>query len=633
MSPPKDGLKWFGEGFDGFPKILPEDCIEYVIFVINSKLNDFEVQQLLRQVQVAATRLTSELLKGFIWQRESFSLNSRRENGRRLLHGRTNYGDSVGDEWLIVYILRELSKQFPQIWVRVFDTDGQFLLIEAANSLPPWLNPEVADHRVWLNSGKLLLIPMEATEGKDFSLINLQKSPDLGQAINFIGSHSSKLVHSVEIEEEAFYRLRRFPQQILDSLHNSMITIPRKLAFILHDNASYVGPAVEAFYLRDPIALRPLQTNRSDGLYFPPSDIVTVSTLFTKVGFAQLKSQHFEPPGPWAKLLSSQLDQASMERVVIGMKLTCGFEMMMSDPQNQDKKVVREITLLLEDLRRGEDQLPLDAEISEWGPKEDSEDWLDINFEDFERELDGRYARAFSTVDEGSKDRHEDSLLRKMVPRFEDFLEDDNAPNEGPGFLDDMDQDDDDDGDDDDDDDDDCKNSSVNADDGDGLVQNGEVRFDESEFFRMMGEIMGLNSLQGTVLNPDDSETVSGSDIRPKQRELSVSSDESAPDIHRAMLEVEGELREAGALRLDLGQTNGVSQPQRKMMIADPSITGDPSLSTATELESHGDEVDIDFNLAKNLLESFKSQAGMPGPGSNLMGVMGLRLPRDGHER
>lgn len=31
---------------------------------------------------------------------------------------------------------------------RVYDTDGEFLLIEAANALPKWLNPEIADHRV-----------------------------------------------------------------------------------------------------------------------------------------------------------------------------------------------------------------------------------------------------------------------------------------------------------------------------------------------------------------------------------------------------------------------------------------------------------------------------------------------------
>jgi hypothetical protein len=56
----------------------------------------------------------------------------------------------VEDEWLVVYILRELSKLYPDLWIEAVDTDGQFLLIEAANALPRWLNPEIADHRVCL---------------------------------------------------------------------------------------------------------------------------------------------------------------------------------------------------------------------------------------------------------------------------------------------------------------------------------------------------------------------------------------------------------------------------------------------------------------------------------------------------
>jgi SGT1 protein len=68
--------------------------------------------------------------------------------GLRYLRGFTNYGDSVEDEWLIVYLLRELSNRFSDLWIKVVDTDGEFLLIEAANALPRWLNPEIAENRV-----------------------------------------------------------------------------------------------------------------------------------------------------------------------------------------------------------------------------------------------------------------------------------------------------------------------------------------------------------------------------------------------------------------------------------------------------------------------------------------------------
>lgn len=64
------------------------------------------------------------------------------------LHGRTNFGDSIEDEWVIVYLLRELTNRHKDIWVRVVDSDGEFLLVEAAGTLPAWLEPEVADNRV-----------------------------------------------------------------------------------------------------------------------------------------------------------------------------------------------------------------------------------------------------------------------------------------------------------------------------------------------------------------------------------------------------------------------------------------------------------------------------------------------------
>lgn len=81
MDGPKDEFKWFGEGFDGFPKRLPEDCVEYTIYIIDSTLSDSEIHQQLRQIQTAATKLINRLLKDFIWQREGIHFELRREEG------------------------------------------------------------------------------------------------------------------------------------------------------------------------------------------------------------------------------------------------------------------------------------------------------------------------------------------------------------------------------------------------------------------------------------------------------------------------------------------------------------------------------------------------------------------------
>lgn len=74
-------FKWFGEGFDGFPKRLPDDCVEYAVYIINSSPAEPSGRTRLRQVQQAANVLTKGLLKDFIWQRQSFNLELIQENG------------------------------------------------------------------------------------------------------------------------------------------------------------------------------------------------------------------------------------------------------------------------------------------------------------------------------------------------------------------------------------------------------------------------------------------------------------------------------------------------------------------------------------------------------------------------
>ena len=68
------------------------------------------------------------------------------------LRGSTNCGDSIADEWVIVHILQQISKQHFDVWIRVYDTDGEFLLIEAANVLPKWIKPEISENRVRISA-------------------------------------------------------------------------------------------------------------------------------------------------------------------------------------------------------------------------------------------------------------------------------------------------------------------------------------------------------------------------------------------------------------------------------------------------------------------------------------------------
>lgn len=454
----------------------------------------------------------------------------------------------------------------------------------------------------------------------------------LQDALGILSAAQDTLVHSPLIEEEAFYRLRHYPSQITVSLHHASTTIPRKLAYLLHARPASIAPAVEAFYLRDPIALKALDSPPAE-LTFPPEDLVTASCTFTRVLYAQLKSQQFSIPTSWKKLLvepnNSNLSGTTMSkpysRLELGMKVTSGFEMLLTDSKNDDNRLVRELKILLEDLASDNyEDLPSNEDIAKWKDvtREDDEKWLDINFEDFEKNLQGAGQEDKSTEIPGAfgparpsgfGDAKTEADLKKMVERFESFMNDETAGAEG-AELDDMDIDDDEDTDDDSDE------------------EDKEISFDEKEFANMMREMIGLPSEE-----PRDN--IGGPSSRPnkpsrKERQLeerdSDDDDDESEDaeIRDIMQRMEAELNEGGALNLD-------PSPEKLAALKGQAYSenedGPPKTPNDKDTESD-DEVDIDFNLAKNLLESFKSQAGMPGPGGNLMGLMGFQLPRDEEE-
>ncbi|TGJ80246.1 hypothetical protein E0Z10_g8527 [Xylaria hypoxylon] len=604
----QDRDQMFEDGFEPFPRSLPENCVEYMLFVLDGTLEPRGLLTELENIRKTAMQLCVATAKDYIWQRDSFQLQTKREDGLVYLHGTTDYGDSIEDEWLIVYLLRRLTVTFPSLWVRVFDSDGEFLLVEAANVVPKWLSPEIDGNRAWIHQGKLQLLPLSAASGTKRPL-------SLVEAVSYIRLHPEDLVDSPFIEAEAFYRLEKYPENIKALMHHSLITIPRKLACMLHHQPAAIAPAIEAFYLRDPVALKPLIAASPD-LHFPPKDLVTVSVRFTKVLFAQVKSQRFAIPPLWRTIVKSTEDESNSvseeeqkqsTRLELGMKVTSGFEMLAASAKTKDNRLAREFGILLEDVEEdGNKALPTNGDIASWpnADREDDEAWLDINFEDFDNELQGRQ-RDKTEKENGFGDINAQADLRKIVSRFEDFLHDETAGFEGAEF-DDMDHD----------------NDSSDDNDESSDDEDKAVSFDEDQFNRMMREMMGLP--------PEDVTDIPTATPQSHLRENGAGNgreDEEGDeeDIRQLTAQMEAELKELGALKLDI-------KPERaKVLDSKESVVSKDKGNGVEEAgeESGDEEVDIDYNLAKNLLESFKGQAGLAGPAGNLLGMMGMKLPRD----
>ncbi|KAK6064424.1 ecdysoneless-like protein [Seiridium cupressi] len=608
---PEDKVNFFEGGFDGFPRRLPDNCVEYILFIVDAQLEAHKLLSALENVRKTALHLTNDLTKDYIWQRDGLQLDVKNDQGLIYLHGTSYYGDSVEDEWLIVYLLRELSKGFQNLWVRVFDSDGEFLLVEAANVLPPWLSPEVDTNRVWIHQEKLYIIPLEKGS-HDKQPLSLTEA-----ASSLRTKPKSDLVHSTFVEAEAFYRLEKYPGRIADSLHHSLVTIPRKLAYILHQKPAAAAPAVEAFYLRDPVSMKSLFST-SGKLNFAPEDLVTVSAKFTKVLFAQLKSQRFTQPPVWVPIIEAAeksgtgaaKSQKTLDQLEIGMKITSGFEMLAANAETKDSRVTREVAILLEDLEEdGAQALPDDATIQAWPnvSRDDDESWMDINYEDFENELDGKGAPQGQRKP-GFGDSATKADLEKIVSRFESFLNDETAGFEG-AELDDMDFDDDD-------------------EEEDSEDEDKEVSFDEEQFAKMMREMMGMPSTeQRTSAYNTNSKIKAGRQKSLEEDDEYDENDNEHEAIRQLAAQMESELNEHNALQLDPTPRKPAALKRK-----DTDLKGKQAVRDGHEdedEESGDEEVNIDYNLAKNLLESFKGQAGMAGPAGNILGMMGMKLPRD----
>ncbi|KAF9701750.1 hypothetical protein EKO04_000861 [Ascochyta lentis] len=674
-----DGLKWFGEGFDGFPKKLPEDVVEYIIFIIDARLSDIQIRERLQAFQRALQDLKKKFLKEYIWQRDDIKLDLVREEDRWLLKGQTNYGDSVADEWLIVYFLRELSKEFKDAWIRIYDTDGEFLLIEAANALPKWLTPEVAEHRVWINTHRLLIVPLGKAE--DPAPLKLQ------DALTVLKDTPGRPQHYAKVEKEAFHRLNNYPSAISENQHHATLPLPRKVAHILHTAPSYISSAVEAFYLRDPISLRLLQPEKSkSALIFPPEDFVQVSVRFTKVLYAQLLGQHWNSPPQYESAIENLVKSGhAQEKSEVAIKLTAGMQMLASHTFFADKKAVREINLLLEDLDNGDDTLPTDTEISAWPKREDDESWLDIDFSEFEKELQGKGG------EKGFGDKNAQDNLKKMVERFNTFLADDEAGHEGANAdeKDPMDEDNDsdpgrgwDDPEDSDDDGDEEDKPSASTskgrpatkskaatspkapkvednddDDGDTTTDSeddADADAEYAEYEKYFEKYMTLPAHEKAMLTEDARELARAQDAEA----------EEDAEIKRLTEAMEAELFGHGALNLNPAQSDkatsrtltnegrsggntktedkGKGKSKAKVSFSPPLETDDieeiPRKNATASEDSDDDEddddeddniLDEDYNLVQNMLAAFKGQAGAAGPAGNMLKAMGIQFPQD----
>ncbi|KAH8418269.1 hypothetical protein KR222_007643 [Zaprionus bogoriensis] len=238
------------------------------------------------------------------------------------LHGVTHYGDNIGDEWFIVYLLSEWTRARGDCIARVCDADGEFLLIEAADALPDWASPETCEQRVYLVNGGLQLLQNSTNTSRS------QRLP-MGTAVQRIRLNPTLYRCSREMQNCIDARLKEFqPATTHASIHRQIVQLPQNAARLLKQRPALVAAAVRAFCERDSLDTKALRSMR----FFPPESPRTrTNVAFTRCLYAMLMHSQYTPERRlgW-KLTDAVADAEAYKEQLLGVKLASGLEILAS---------------------------------------------------------------------------------------------------------------------------------------------------------------------------------------------------------------------------------------------------------------------------------------------------------------
>lgn len=103
-----------------------EDVVEYFLF---PKRSAYPSLDSIRALKNEIDTYSKEFLGDYIWQNDPFSISLHQgyskpmkytgsNNSHLLLYGITRFGDNMEDEAVITYLLFEISKRWPDIFIR-----------------------------------------------------------------------------------------------------------------------------------------------------------------------------------------------------------------------------------------------------------------------------------------------------------------------------------------------------------------------------------------------------------------------------------------------------------------------------------------------------------------------------------
>ncbi|KAJ7456639.1 SGT1 protein-domain-containing protein [Mycena latifolia] len=325
------------------PPTISEDTLQYSLYPPPSLTDKASVTSF----AACISAWVDLLLPDFLWHRDAFELKvaSRPDSQEYYLEGRMRVGDCVDDEWCTVWLLKQVSSKWDMA-ISVFDSDGEFLLIEAADSLPTWVTPANSENRVWIYSSQLHIIPLShvsppSRKRERRKLPGKADSDDEGDddpedfiavedALKILRDESVNTLASAAIQTAVWARINGYPAAAKNHVHATKAYIPLDIARALTSNLSLIQKPVETFYTRDAIQLRAAHRMAR----FPPEPNVLRTVKMTRTAYAQLLGQKFFPPKVFGQWKANEGSDEWRWRDV-GMKIAVGFEMLFQESKGR----------------------------------------------------------------------------------------------------------------------------------------------------------------------------------------------------------------------------------------------------------------------------------------------------------
>ncbi|EDW33156.1 GL24621 [Drosophila persimilis] len=329
--------------------VREDDYVEYFIFpkLPDNLTDEFQVKEKLLRIKTEIMEIVRELVvqRSYIWHKDEFQLQVRTGSTlERLLndetnvaeddedgdlpphlHGVTHYGDNIGDEWFIVYLLLEISQARGEYIARVCDSDGEFVLIEAADVLPDWASPDTCEQRAYIVNGALQLLQNSASTNPD-------KPMPVPIALQRIRLNPNLYRCSTDVQNVLKTRLKEFLIAMPHySIHRQIVEVPHSAAQLLKTRPQLVASAVRAFCDRDTEDIKALRTMK----FFPPeASRVRTNVRFTRCLYAMVMHNQYTPERRLGWKIADEVSQPELHKEqILGVKLACGLEILATQAQ------------------------------------------------------------------------------------------------------------------------------------------------------------------------------------------------------------------------------------------------------------------------------------------------------------